>query len=65
MQNIKIPRRLIVAKLIKEGKQPKSARIYTETIVNNVLNGKSKDDNVIQAQAELNAILSNSTLQNA
>ncbi len=65
MQNIKIPRRLIVAKLIKEGKQPKSARIYTENIVNNVLNGKSNDENVIQAEAELAAILSSSTLQTA
>jgi len=55
----KIPRRFIVQKLIKEGKQPKSAKIYTEAIVNNVLNGKSIDDNVINAQAELIKIFLN------
>lgn len=65
MQSTKIPRRLIVAKLIKDGKQPKSARIYTEAIVNNVLNGKSNDENVIKAQAELGELLGVSTLQNA
>lgn len=56
----KIPRRFIVQKLIKEGKQPKSAKIYTEAIVNNVLNGKSSDDNVIIAQAELISTFLNS-----
>ena len=60
MIKTKIPRRFIVEKLIKEGKQPKSAKIYTEAIVNNVLHGKSIDDNVIIAHAELV-----STLQNA
>jgi hypothetical protein len=56
----KIPRRFIVQKLIKEGKQPKSAKIYTEAIVNNVLNGKSIDDNVIIAHSELISTFLNS-----
>jgi hypothetical protein len=56
---IKIPRALIVQKLIKEGKQPKTARKYTTTIVHNVLNGRSIDENVIIAHDELVNIFQN------
>ena len=56
---IKIPRALIVQKLIKEGKQPKTARKYTTTIIHNVLNGRSTDENVTLAHDELLNIFQN------
>ena len=56
---IKIPRALIVQKLIKEGKQPKTARKYTTNIIHNVLNGRSTDENVTLAHDELLNIFQN------
>jgi len=54
---MKFPAEYIAQKLNSEGKLPKTARSYNRNIVYSVLNGRSKDENVMQKIKELESKL--------
>jgi hypothetical protein len=52
-QDFKVPAKVILRELIKDNKIPKTAREYSLHIIYSVLNGRSKDDQVIEKMNQI------------